>query len=337
MKTIPEHINQQIIRFLQKEATEQDILELRAWIEEDKEHKQYFDQMNEAFQTSQVLGTFTHEKVNQAWTRVNRKIAAAPKAPARTTVIKLYQYNILRIAATVSAIVLLSYVAWTQFNKTTHHAPQSTIVYRAGQRNTKIFLPDGTAVWLNTNSTLVYAPDFGVTKREVFLKGEAFFDVHKDTKNFIVNAEAFTIQVKGTRFNVRAYTNEENIRTTLEEGSVDLMVNNTGDGERYAMKPGDQITFNAQQRVVTRQTVNPSDYTAWKEDMLIFDDTPLADIILKLENRYKVHVLINDTLAKRERLTMTIGTENLNEVLEFIQVSSRLKIRKENTNIYIYE
>jgi len=337
MKTIPEHIDRQIIRFLQREASEQDIQELESWLEEHEDHKRYFDQMNEAFQTSQVLSTFTHEKINQAWTRVNGRIVSSPKAPARTKVIKLYHYNILRIAATVSAIVLLSYVAWTQFTRLNTDTNKSTIVYSAGKHNTKVFLPDGTAVWLNTNSTLVYGPDFGVTKREVFLKGEAFFDVHKDQKSFIVNAEAFTIRVKGTRFNVQAYTNEENIRTTLEEGSVELMVNGSITDERYAMKPGDQISFNAQQHVVTRQTVNPSDYTAWKEERITFDNTPLADIILKLENRYKVHVLVNDSLAVRERLTMTIGSESLDEVLEFIQVSSRLKYRKENNNIYIYE
>jgi len=337
MKNIPEHIDRQIIRFLQKEATEQDIWELETWLEEHEDHKRYFDQMNEAFQTSQVLSTFTHEKINLAWAKVNRKIGSSPKAPARTKVIKLYHYNILRIAASVSAIILLGYVAWSQFTRLSSDAAKSTIVYSSGQHNTKVFLPDGTAVWLNTNSTLVYGPDFGVTKREVFLKGEAFFDVHKDQKSFIVNAEAFTIRVKGTRFNVQAYTNEENIRTTLEEGSVELLVKGSASGEKYAMRPGDQISFNAQQHVVTRQTVNPSDYSAWKEERLTFDNTPLADIILKLENRYKVHILINDSLAVRERLTMTIGSESLDEVLEFIQVSSRLKHRKENNNIYIYE
>lgn len=336
MNMMPEHIDRQILRFLQKEASDQDLYELNAWISQSEHNRQYFDQMNEAFQTSQVLSTFTHEKINRAWETVSHKLKALDNAPAKTTVIKQYHYNILRIAATVSAILLLSYVGWIEFASPTRTL-KSTIVFTADRQNTKLYLPDGTAVWLNTNSTLHYSADFGVSSREVFLKGEAFFDVRKDQKNFIVNAEAFTIRVKGTRFNVRAYTNEENIRTTLEEGSVELRVKGEAEETSYSMKPGDQITFNAQQKQVTRKIVDPADYSAWKEEHLVFDDTPLADIILKLENRYKVHIIMNDSLARKERLTMTIGRETIDEILEFIQVSSRLKYRKENTNIYIYE
>lgn len=332
---MPGHIDRLILRFLQKEASDQDLNELNEWLDDREDHKRYFDQMNEAFQTSQVLSTFTHEKINHAWESVNRKLRALDKPPAKTRVIKQYHYNILRIAATVSAILLLGYAAWVKWSIPAM-ASKGTIVFTPERQNTKIYLPDGTAVWLNTNSTLQYGPDFGVTNREVFLKGEAFFDVRKDQKNFIVNAEAFTIRVKGTRFNVRAYKEEADFRTTLEEGSVELRVNGHGEGS-YAMKPGDQITFNANQRQITRQTVNPADYSAWKEEELFFDDTALADIILKLENRYKVHIDIDDSLARHERLTMKIRRETIDEVLEFIQVSSRLKYRKEDTTIYIYE
>jgi ferric-dicitrate binding protein FerR (iron transport regulator) len=201
--------------------------------------------------------------------------------------------------------------------------------------NTRVVLPDNSVVWLNTNSTLEYAADFGTATREVSLKGEAFFDVKKDSKSFIVKTDNISIYVKGTRFNVRAYANEADIKTTLEEGKVELQVK--GDKDIFTMRPGDQITFNSNLKKITRNTVDPTDYSSWKEERLVFDDTPLRDIILKLENRYNVDIEVDSALAEKERLTMTIEQETIDEVLEFIQLSSGLKYKKDKNQISIYE
>jgi ferric-dicitrate binding protein FerR (iron transport regulator) len=166
------------------------------------------------------------------------------------------------------------------------------------------------------------------------LTGEAFFDVRKNEKqNFIVKTAQLSVRVKGTRFNVRAYEGEES-KTTLEEGEVELFL---PDEKVYQMAPGDQITVNDKERKVIVEKVNPANYSAWKEEEIIFDNTPLSEIILKLENRYKVDIDINDVIANRERLTMTIHQESMEEILEMIQLSSRLKWKKINNKILIYE
>jgi ferric-dicitrate binding protein FerR (iron transport regulator) len=103
------------------------------------------------------------------------------------------------------------------------------------------------------------------------------------------------------------------------------------------MTPGDQVILDTEQKAVTLKRVDPSNFSAWKEEKLVFDNTPLEDIISKLENRFRVKITIDSRLARRERISMTIEQENIDEVLDFIQLSSRLKIKKEKNEIIMFE
>ena len=208
-------------------------------------------------------------------------------------------------------------------------------VRNAEGTNTRIVLPDNSVVWLNTNSSLEYPPAFGNTAREVTLKGEAFFDIEKGSKPFIVKTGNVQVHVKGTRFNVQAYKEEDSVKTTLEEGRVELHIK--GKDSFYVMNPGDQITLNTKVNDVVLRKVNPSNFSAWKEERLVFENTRLADIAARIENRYKVKISIAPSIGYRERLTMTIEHETLDEVLEMIRLSSRLKIKKDNNEITFYE
>ena len=103
------------------------------------------------------------------------------------------------------------------------------------------------------------------------------------------------------------------------------------------MKPGDQIMFNAESKNVVLKKVNPALFSAWKEDYLHFENTLLSDIVLKLENRYKVNITIDDALAHKEWITMTIENESIEEVLELIKLSSSLQYTIKDNQITIYE
>jgi ferric-dicitrate binding protein FerR (iron transport regulator) len=232
-------------------------------------------------------------------------------------------------------VVLALFATWKLTGKKFRHSTKQNIaLYNDQAKHRRIVLPDSTVVWLNTKSSLSYAADFA-THREVTLCGEAFFDVKKKQKqNFIVRTEQLSIQVKGTRFNVHAYESGDH-NATLEEGNIELTV--IGKPDTYAMTPGDQITVTKDAKDIIVKRVDPADYSAWKEEKLIFDNVPLEDIVLKLENRYHVDIVIAGNITGHERLTMTIEHEPLDEVLEMIQLSSRLNCKKENNQIIIYE
>lgn len=325
------HVKGLILRFLKKEATQEELLELQTWLAQDKGNVRYFDELNAQFQKQLVADRLTPERVSQSWEKLNNKINAEKKS---RPVVTLLRSNFFRVAASVSvaAIVIWQLVSNKKFEPFT--IAGNTIVLNSSDRNSPIVLPDSTLVWLNANSTIEYASSFS-EKREVTLKGEGFFDVRKKgTQTFVVKTAHFSIQVKGTRFNVQAYESEfEN--ATLEEGSIEFQLH--GEAQSYAMKPGDQITINNTAQTIERKKVDPYNFTAWKEEKLVFDNTRLSDIILKIENRYKVDIIIDDSLAYRERLTMTIEHEPIEEILEMIHLSSQLNYKLENETIRIYE
>ncbi|HEY0653645.1 MAG TPA: FecR domain-containing protein [Chryseosolibacter sp.] len=319
-----------ILRFLKKEASTEELYELQTWLAQDPENLKYFDLLNAQFQNEVVSQRLTPEYVGESWQKLNNRF----KRNKSTPVVRLLRSNVFRVAA---SLAVFGIVIWQLvFNRKLEVAssPQDKIVLNSNNRNAPIVLPDSTLVWLNANSTIEYAPTFS-ENREVLLKGEGFFDVRKKGKQtFVVKTAHFSIQVRGTRFNVQAYESQyEN--ATLEEGSIELKLN--GENQSYEMAPGDQITINNTAQTVERKKVNPLNFTAWKEEKLVFDNTRLSDIVLKIENRYKVDIVIDDSLAYRERMTMTIEHEPIEEILEMIHLSSQLNYRIENATIVIYE
>ena len=325
-------IKEIILRFLEGISTDEEVTLLQTWLQESEANRQYFDEINNTFQASVTLNRFNHPSVENAWSKVSKSIEQAPVR--NTSRSKSRVLLVLKIAASICFLVVSGSLLFKILSEN-NVQQQSTIVRNSKDNNTRILLPDSSTVWLNANSTLEYAPEFGKTLREVTLKGEAFFDVKKGSKAFIVRTDNMQVHVKGTRFNVEAYKKNGTVKTTLEEGNVELHVD--GNNEFFTMKPGDQIILNTKLNNVIVQKVDPSDFSAWKEEKLIFDNTPLSEVIAKLENRYKVNITIKSEKAKSERLSMTIEQEDIQEVLDLIKLSSRLQIKTEKNEIILFE
>ena len=329
----PQPIQEIITRFLEGHASEEDVETLYAWVQEGEANRHYFHEMNNTYQASVTLARYNQPKINAAWEQLAQDIQASGRTvehPALNRHPKASRF--LKIAASFSLLALAGTLLY--FVSKEFVTRQSTVVYNAGENNMRILLPDSSFVWLNRHSTLEYAPSFGTANREVRLKGEAFFDVRKNKNQpFIVKAENIQVLVRGTKFNVQAYTAEPSIKTTLEEGKIELYVN--GMASHFVMRPGDQITLDTEANKVSRKKVNPADFSAWKEEQLAFDSAPLRDIILQLENRYKVNIVADSTVALDERMSITIENETLEEVLGLIQDVSTLRARRDGNNIVL--
>lgn len=152
----------------------------------------------------------------------------------------------------------------------------------------QLILPDGTKVWLNSESSLRYPTAFNDGERRVALKGEAYFEVAKDTKHpFIVSAADVDTEVLGTKFNVRSYKAEE-LHVTLVQGKV--QVTNTNSHRSAILHPGQDLTYgeNGEERISTVK--NMASYTAWTEGMFYFEDAPLEEIMSSLGRWYNVNI-----------------------------------------------
>ncbi|MEC3879459.1 FecR family protein [Parapedobacter sp. 10938] len=182
----------------------------------------------------------------------------------------------------------------------------------------QITLSDGTKVWLNAESTLKYPSRFVGEERVVEIEGEAYFAVTKDSnKPFKVHSRGQQIEVLGTEFNISAYTDEHDVKTTLVTGSVELKVN--ASGERMALVPSEQSVLSGD--MITKQTVDVGPYIAWKDGHFNFDNTTLADMMKQMERWYDVEVIFESGVPN-EQFSGTMSRDvSLQTVLELLHIS----------------
>ena len=225
--------------------------------------------------------------------------------------IRFYTWS-LRIAAVFIIGLLLSTVFLFQESRVQYSDQIQTITTPYGAKM-NYTLPDGSIVWLNSGSTFSYAAKFGKT-RSVTLVGEAFFEVEKDSKPFIVATNHGTVKVKGTSFNVKAYADDNNFETTLVEGSVVFKVKNAGN--EVTLKPGEQVSKTESGYTVKK--VETKYFTSWKEGKLLFNREPFPSFIKKLERWYNVKIEYSDPKLNDLWYTGTIEMESISEVMEMI-------------------
>lgn len=182
-------------------------------------------------------------------------------------------------------------------------------------------LPDGSTVTVASGSELTYSPDFGISgKREVYLKGQAFFDVQHDTSRpFIVHAGKVNITVLGTAFNVKALSTDGDIIVTVKRGKVRV-----SDPEKTlgTITPLQQIIYNKRQQNSVQTSVDSDKYLEWKKLDCLIDNLTIKEVAGLLEERYKVEIDIDEDAASDERFTATFPQNQslehaLNSICEF--------------------
>ncbi len=229
--------------------------------------------------------------------------------------IKLYSWG-LRIAAVLVIGLIASTVFFSLQTPPSEQVLLSeelqTITTPYGAK-TNITLPDGSVVWLNSGSKLIYPLRFG-DSRPVKLIGEAYFKVEKNKGPFIVSTNFGDIKVKGTSFNVKAYNDDDSFEATLVEGVIAYNTKNSD--KEITLKPGEQLERTAE-RVNIKQ-VETKYFTSWKEGKLLFNREPFPGFIKKLERWYNVQIEYSDPKLNEIWYTGTIEMESISEVMEMI-------------------
>lgn len=210
------------------------------------------------------------------------------------------------------------------------------IVVPFGRRHS-VTLSDGTIVQLNSGSKLVFPAKFSDTKREIFLKGEGYFEVAKDAgKPFIVNTEYINVKVLGTHFNISAYENEKSASAVLVEGSVEVYNNNFFKNDLCKIEPGQGCFFTENASGFKIQNVDVEEYVSWKDGFFQFKDQPLENIAKKVEKYYNKTISIDDNeLAHRIISGKLVLASRIEETMDFLARTTKSRyILKENGNYY---
>ena len=226
-------------------------------------------------------------------------------------------------------------------------SPSSEIVTRNGSR-TRVTLPDGSTVWLNAGSKLNYDKSFGLKLREVSLTGEAFFDVVKNPEQpFIIHTHRIDIKVLGTQFNVKSYPGEKTTEAALVKGSIEVDLHHEQSG-KIILKPNQKIIVGEDSATggpakaapsklkepivsVRQLTIDEKDgtavETAWVENKLAFVEEPFADVALKMERWYGVHISFSNPALAKVPLTGSFANESIREALHALSVATPFSYR----------
>ena len=198
----------------------------------------------------------------------------------------------------------------------------------------RLRLADGTMVWLNSDSELRYPVNFAGRERRVFLKGEAYFDVARNTDMpFRVEAGEMEVEALGTEFNMNVYGDDGCLRTTLAEGKV--RVSYAATRQACILEPGEQALL--EEGALSVRQVDLRDVVGWKEGRFVFSDLPLEAIVRQLERWYDVEFDFFDPAAKYYRFTGVIMRhKSLQEVLALLEETTDVKFKTNANEIEVF-
>ena len=200
-----------------------------------------------------------------------------------------------------------------------------------------VSLPDGSQMYINSETVVEYYVPFVDGQREISVSGEVCLEVEKDSLHpFRIRTDDYTVQVLGTTLNVSAYPDDDFTTTTLVWGSVEITDAGESNSNRIALEPNQQLVFDKRTAESEIRTVDASSYTAWTRGFFIFEDETLYSIFSKLERWYDIKVFFFSEEAEHEYFTGKLPRfDNLGEILEIInQVSlSELELKGNTVTI----
>ncbi len=292
-----------------------DLEKLTGWLSASKENVKYYAQIKDIWQATIQDASVLADTENE-WIRF---VGAIQKERKIKPVKRLSAFKIISGAAAVLFIGIITGILVSKYIQNdepafiTVSAPQGSVSY--------LVLDDSTEVYLNAGTSMRYSPKSNKKKREVFLEGEAWFDVaKKENKPFVVHTAFYNVKVMGTQFNIKSYPTDKFVETTLEEGKIQLSSSeNFKLGESVIMKPGEQAQLNRESGKMVIKNVDTRLFTSWKENKLIFLNLNFSELVVLLERKYGIDIEVNDPEILKYHYTGTIKNESVLEVMELIK------------------
>lgn len=314
-----------IEKILSGEATEAEKKQFDQWLGESESNKDLFEKNKILW--NRLDGVYAHSTFDLSAakksirSRIQDKKQAAKQRKMRAW-ISAAASVLLLIGLGLSAIYL------------SNQNLRNKIVYASGEQVKEIVLSDGSHVWLNTNSSLEVFGKFGGKRREVSLKGEAFFEVNRDeSKPFQIHAGETITEVLGTSFNVCSDTISGDVNVIVNTGKVGFYHADHKDRRKILM-PNDQATYLAKELKILLSVNSNPNFLSWKTGILKFYDTPIGEVCSALSKHYHKQVVCNPGLSGMT-LTGTFENESLDSVLNVMKLTLDVNASYVNNQIVL--
>ena len=365
---ISDSLGEVLVGYYTNQMNQSQAEELLAWISENEDNMHYFHEIGNLWYASSLLSKKEKETVN-AWKKLLDKIEDNDIRPMPKPYIRIRKSIIYWLVAAVlfTAIIGTGTVFVFRQSQTKSDSAYFEALAPKGSRSF-ITLSDGSTVWLNSGTRLRYQRNFGLEGRELYLEGEAYFEVAENKSiPFRVKTSDVCITALGTAFNVKAYNDENTIETTLEKGEVQIEVLNTSKQKPASatvfLKPNQKavyvrssknLSLNRQQQKaqVSRNIpdnkiknvhlkvdslVDTKLTTSWKDSRWIFKSEKLLKLAPILERRYDITIAFRDSLLRSYKFTGTLKEESLEQVLNAICLASPIRYEINHNHVIFFE
>ncbi|MBN2275496.1 MAG: FecR domain-containing protein [Bacteroidales bacterium] len=291
------------------------------WLSADESNRKEFQVFKKLWNMTGSVSGEDGIDLDAEWHRLESFTMPAEKAKTVSLV------RIVRIAASVVLISALAFIGFKINSVETEKAPVAAL--------STIKLPDGTTISLNAGSKIAYQKGFGVTNRNLILKGEAYFEVAEDSSlPFVISSGEASIEVTGTSFNVRAYKDKPEIKITVTEGSV-FVYDTRKPGNKTTLHAGETGIFNKAMKTVQKHELINMNDIAWKTKIIDFDNTPLTEVADILENTYHKTFEIDPSVQSCS-ITVHFDNQDLGDILRVMESTLDLEITAQGKRIIIF-
>lgn len=306
-----------MVNYLSGNADADVKIQVESWISEHPDNEKSFILFEKIYQ---------NQKIQQRI--LTRDANAAFKSVMQRSKMKSRRVFLQRVSVAASILVLLSSLGLYFFGK--EKLPESAVVVVTAPANaqTKVYLPDGTEVFLNRGSNITYPAVFSEKQRDVVLNGEAFFNVaHNPEKPFVLSnkSEQYKIKVLGTAFNVQAHERGEVIQTTLVSGSIELCI--AALGSKNILTPSQRATYTIGAQQLQIADVDTDRDLDWIYNRLVFRNTPMPVVLDRLAAFYNVRFDVQSKKVETYTFTGTFEDKSLYQVLDYIKIASKLNYK----------
>lgn len=315
-------------KYLMGECSEDELIEVNAWMKESDEHARQLFRMEEIYQLGKENSRMMEQRMLLAEKRLFKRIKK--EEGERTRILRMHRW--MKYAAIVVVALLLGGGAGYLF----YQNDADMLVAVANEGIVKeVTLPDGTRVWLNNSATLKYPREFSKAVRNVHLEGEAYFKVTKNhQKPFIVESDAMQVKVLGTTFNFKSDPRCRVAEATLIEGEIE--VKGKREEGQIILAPGQRAELNKSTGRLTVKQVDAKLDAVWHDDLIPFEKADIFTIAKALERFYDVKIILSPDIQPDKTYSGVLKKKsNIESVLKSLQNSIPIDYKIVGSNIFI--
>lgn len=325
-----EQLNEQLmIRYLQDTCTPEERVLFETWLQASEQNRILFYETKVLWFAAKIEHHGSPQQLSTAFERFNENRLAGDRQRKR----KIYLQWIRYAAIFAGTVIVWLFMLLSPSKKSQENLITSSVAQTDSSK--LVVLSDGTRVWLNSNSSITYPPQFSNEKRFVSLTGEAYFDVTHDTSHpFIIQTPNIRIKVLGTSFNVQAYPGEKKTEAVLVNGRI--AIGDSVGNDLAIMKPGQMARFEKNDHKLTIQEVNPDTYTGWRYGQITLTAASISTIVNKLAEIYQVRFSVTPTLSDTTLYNFTFSKKKtVTEVMEMLCFVAPIRYQVQQSAIII--